>query len=107
MTKVQVDQAFEAGKILVKGTFWSGRVETRSVRDKERGGGARREAHVVHQTVMTASDPMVISRWMNDGEKPESYVAPCKQGDKCIVVIAGLEMNNGVAMIRGTIEPLT
>jgi len=106
MKQSEVMSAFDAGEILVKGTFWSGRVEERSVRDKERGGGARRVAYVVHQTVMTAKDPMVISRWMNDGEKPESYAPPCKQGEKCIVRIQSMEMNNGVPMIRGTIEPL-
>lgn len=107
MTQTQFDKLLNDGNVVLLGTWWSGRIETISMRDKTAGAnGARRTAYVLRQTVMTEKDPIPVSRWLKDGEDPEKILMPAKRGDKVVVVVSSMETSNGQMNIGGVVEPL-
>lgn len=92
-----------AGGIVCVGVFLSGRCETISVRDKATGG--RRAAHVVKEICLTDNEPVVVSRWLKDNEKPEDYKVPFKKGAKVVIKVRPDGMN-GIPMLSGSVEEL-
>jgi|ERR1035441_351502 exosome complex RNA-binding protein Csl4 len=105
MKKAELVTAVEQGGIFCLGSFLSGRAEEIQVRDKQTGG--RRAAGVVREVMITDTEPVVISRWMKDGEKADSYHCAFKKGDKVVCRVTGLETQNGLIVLRGNLEPLT
>jgi len=95
-----------AGKCLVVGTYWSGRLDKAMLRDKQNPGGARREAHVVRETIMTDDEPIAVSSWLKDDAKPEDWKPSGKKGQRVVIHVTGKEINLGAITLQGTIEPL-
>jgi len=94
-----------AGGIMCVGRYLAGKVEQTSVRASE-AGGPRRTAYVLRETIITDTDPVVITQWAKDGFDPNKWSFACKKDDKCLVRITGMTMQNGIAVLRGTVEPL-
>lgn len=94
-----------AGGIYCVGTYLSGRADTISIRDKT--SGARRPAVVVRETIITDTDPIIISQWLPDNAKAENWKPQFKRGDKVAVKVQAMESNNGIPVLRGLLEILT
>lgn len=105
MKQEQFAKMIEDGAIFVKGTYWSGRVEKISMRSLT-PGGARREGHVIRETILTESDSIVISRFMRDDENVESWKPSAKKMDKVVCRIRSMKVDNGNIILDGTIETL-
>jgi len=89
------------------GTYHAGRLDKISVRDGKNPGGPRREAHVSKEIVMTDTDPIIISRWLKDEEKPEAWQPAGKKGARVVVTVSSMETTQqGIITLRGSIEPL-
>jgi len=106
MKQAQLVEMVMAGGIVCVGNYLSGRLETVSVRDKANPGGPRRSAYVTKEIIITDTDPIVISRWLNDNEKPEDWKAAHKKGDKVVVKVKGMQLENGIPVLQGVIESL-
>lgn len=103
MKQAELNTVVNSGAIVCVATFLSGRCETISIRDKQTGG--RRAAHVVKEICLTDTDPVVVSRWLKDGEKPEDYKVPFKKGQKVVIRIRP-DGSNGIPQLNGTCEEL-
>lgn len=101
----ELTAAVESGGIFCCGTFLSGRADTINVRDKQSGG--RREMVVVREVLITETDPIAVTRWLPDGEKADSYKCAFKKGQKVCCRVTGMETNNGLMVLHGSLEPLT
>lgn len=106
MTQTQLAKMIDDGAIVVKGTYWSGRIDTITMRSRTEGG-PRREGHIIRETILTDTDPIIISRFMRDEEKPESWKPSAKKQDKVIVRIQSMKVENGTIILQGPIEQLT
>lgn len=106
MKKAELVTLQDGGEITCQGTYWSGRVDKAMLRDKQNPSGSRREAHVARETIMTDKDPIAVSRWLKDDEKPEAWKPSAKKGDKVVVIVRGMEVNLGSITLQGTIEKL-
>lgn len=108
MTKAEYLKRAEAGEPMAICTFWGARVEPKMVRDSKDPKGPRRQAYMVHTTLLTATEPMVNSEFLADDIKPEDWKMPAKQGDK---VVAKLRIGAGeygkLTLFGVTVEPLT
>jgi len=104
MKQTEAQGQFEAGQIVMKGKYWGGRLEQRTFRDKT--SGSRKTGHILHHTVMGANSPVVVSRWLQDDEKPEAVTFPIKQMTPVLVVITSMEVNNGVPFVKGEVTAL-
>jgi len=93
------------GERLQVGQYWAGGVSAISVRAKVLGG-PRGTSFVVRETVLTDAEPIAVTRWLNDGEKPEDWKPSAKRGDQVVIRISGMEMVQGAVVLQGKIEPL-
>jgi len=105
MTKAEVMKMVEGGAIVCVGMYWSGRLEKITMRSTVEGG-PRREAYVAREIVMTDKDPIVISRFLPDSEKPENWKPSAKKNDAVVCIVTTMESQNGQVVLSGTIEPL-
>jgi len=105
MKQADVTTLLNNGQPLMIGQYWSGKCETITMRDKQ-NGGQRRTAHVVRETVLGATDPIAITRFLRDDEKPELWKPSANKGDKVLVRIQGMETNLGAISMQGVIERL-
>jgi hypothetical protein len=103
MKKSELLTVVESGVMVCVGTFVSARLETISVRDKT--SGSRRAAYVEKQIIMTDNEPVVVSRWLKDEEKPDEWKNGFKRGQKVVVKVRP-DGNNGIPVIAGTLEEL-
>lgn len=90
----------EAGEIVCVGTFFSGRVDKISFRDS-RNGGARREALVSREVILTEKDPIAVTRFLPDGAKAEEWKASATRGDKVMVRVQGMSTDRGAVTLQG------
>lgn len=93
-----------AGGIFCVGQYLSGRAETVNIRNKT--DGTRRPAGVVRETIITDTDPVIISRWLPDGEKAENWRPGFKKGDRVVVKVNSMTMTNGLPVLSGMLEAL-
>jgi len=105
MKSADLLKVVESGKIVCVGTYWNGKVEAISMRANV-AGGPRRVGHVIHETVLGESEPMVGTRFLRDDEPSETWKPSAKKGEKVVCLIQGVQMNNGIPVLRGTIECL-
>lgn len=103
---VDLTKALESGKIAMVGTYWSGRIDVVNVRDKANPGGPRRQSHVVRETVMTETDPVTVTRWLRDGDKPDMWHPSSSKGKKVVVWVQSMSSENGMIKLGGHIEEL-
>ena len=96
--------AIDAGEIILKAKYWSGRLDTVSVRDKATGG--RRTSYAVRETVLTAIDPIMVGRWLRDDEDSTKWKPSAKQGETVVVRIKKMKVELGVIQLEGMIEAL-
>jgi len=106
MKQAELVKLQDAGEITCQGMYWSGRLDKTMLRDKQNPGGARREAYVVRETIMTERDPISVSRWLKDDEKPADWKPSASKGDRVVVVVRGMEVNLGSTTLQGNIEKL-
>lgn len=104
MKQVELVNQVMAGGIYCVGSYLSGRADTISIRDKSTG--ARRPAVVVRETIITDTDPIIISSWLPDNSKAELWKPSFKKGDKVAVKVQAMESTNGIPVLRGTLETL-
>jgi len=88
------------------GRMISSKLDPVSVRDKQNPGGPRRVSHVSREVIVTESEPIVITRWLKDTEKPEDWKPSAPKGSPVVVTITGMETNQGIVVLAGTIAPL-
>jgi len=106
MTKAQLEKAFEDGLILMKATYHSGRLDKISIRGKVEGG-PRRDAYVARQVVSGENDFVIVSRFLNDNARTEDWRPSAKKGDKIVVAIKSMAMENGTVILNGDIQTLS
>lgn len=106
MKKAELAQAVERGEVVCVGSYWSGRIDKTSVRDKKDPKGQRHDAWVTRETIMTEKEPISVTRWLKDGEKPEEWKPSATRGTRVVVRVTGMEINLGAVNLSGTIEPL-
>lgn len=104
MKKAELLDFVNKGEVVCVGTYWSGRLDKTSIRDKT--SGARRDAYVVRETIMTDKDPLSVTRWLRDEEKPETWKPSAKRSETVLVRVTRMETNSGVTTLSGTIEVL-
>lgn len=97
---------WETGAIVVRGIYHGGVAKTQTVRSAQ-AGGARREATVTRETVLTELDAIVLSAWMPDGQGVADFKPACAKGKPCIIIVESMTVENGNRVVnRGRIEPL-
>jgi len=97
---------WESGVTTIRGIYHGGAAKAQMVRSQQ-AGGARREAVVTRETVLTDQDAVVMSAWMPDGSTVDSFKPACKKGQPCIIIVEDMATENGSRIIkRGRIEPL-
>jgi len=107
MKQSEIVAAVMAGEMLVVGTYLSGKVDSFSGRDSKNEGGPRKLYHVKREIIITATEPLVISQFMKDGETPETWKPSAKSGQKVICRITGMEKSReGIVVLKGSIEEL-
>jgi len=109
MKASQIGQAVMNGEILLVGTFFSGRVDRISVRDKSPGAnGARKDFLIGKQVVMTEKEPITISTFLPDAssETEQGWKPSAKKGDRVVVHLKTLGENLGNKSGDGRIEVL-
>jgi len=94
-----------AGEIVCVGTYFNGKVDAITFRDKA-AGGQRRTAYTIRETILTEKDPIIVARFMRDDEKPDQWKPSAKKGDKCFVKIQNMNIDKGTITLNGVIETL-
>jgi len=105
----QIGTAVLNGDILVVGTYFSGRVERISVRDKSPGAnGARKDMLIAKEVIMTEKEPISITQFLPDAstETEQAWSPSAKKGDRIIVRLRSLEEKLGNKQAAGKIEVL-
>jgi hypothetical protein len=104
MTKAEAMKRWQAGEIIVCGTYHGGTAKTQSLRGQN---GQRRDAAVVRQVVLTDSDSIGVTEWLPDGTPADAWKAPLTKGAPCVIIVEGMEVANGTRIVnRGKIEAL-
>jgi hypothetical protein len=104
MKQAELAQALDKGEIIMKGIYWTGEVQTITMRDGQ--SGKRREAHVVRETVMRDKGSTVVSRFMGDDEDFTAWKPSAKKMETVIVRITGMSVDKGNVTLNGVVEPL-
>jgi len=104
MNAVQLQEQVMAGGVYCVGTYLSGRADTISIRDKTTR--ERRSAVVVRETIITDTEPVIISTWLPDGKTAEGWKPGFKKGQRIVVKVLGMESANGIPVLKGIPEPL-
>lgn len=105
MKQAELVNAVMEGQIVVVGQYVKGRAEDINVRDKATGG--RRPAAVSRETVMTGTDPVVVTAWLSDGKTAADWKPSAIRGDKVVVLITSMAMSNGIPVLSGRVEKLS
>jgi len=105
MKQAELQTILENGTVIMKGVYWSGKVETINVRAKSEGG-PRRSMHVVRETVLTEKDPISVTRWLDDNQKPEDFKPAAAKNKPVVVIVTGMKTEQGVMKLTGTVYPL-
>lgn len=105
MKQAELMNAVMEGQIIVVGQYVKGRAEDIQVRDKATGG--RRAAAVSRETVMTGTDPVVVTSWLPDGKVAADWKASAVRGDKVVVLISSMALSNGIPVLSGKVEKLS
>lgn len=95
-----------AGGIFCVGTYLSGKLDTVSMRDKQNPGGPRRTGYVAKETIITDTEPVIISRWLKEEEKPEAWKPSAVKKQQVIVRVKEMEMMSGIPILNGVMEVL-
>lgn len=106
MTTKELETSFNQGRILMKGRYWSGRIDTISVRGKVEGG-PRRSAYIAREVIAADDDMVIVSRFLRDDEDHVAWKPSAKKNDLVVVLINGMTLENGTRVLQGFIEPLT
>lgn len=94
------------GEIIMCGTYWGGRIDEISFRDKQ-NGGQRRTAHTAVETILTEKgEAVTVSRFLQDNEKVDAWKPSAKRNDKVVVRIASMERQQGKTTLSGVVETL-
>lgn len=104
MKQAEVQKVIDSGKVVMTGTYWSGKLDTIMIRDRNKEGGPRRESHVAREVVMTETDPVIITRWLRDGEKPDLWQPAARRGEKVLVLVQSMSTENGSVKLGGIVE---
>lgn len=104
MKQAELMKVVESGKIVMVGTYWSGRLDKVSIRDRNAQGGPRRDSFVAREVVMTDNDPVVITRWLRDGENPDLWKPAAQKNERVVVVIQSMSSENGTIKLTGLVE---
>lgn len=107
MTTNQLNQAVQNGEAVALCTFWGARIESKMMRDSKSKDGAKKEGFIIHTTLMTETEPLVLQEFLKDGVDPKTWVAPAKRGDK---VVARMRLGAGdfgrLQLLGVTVEKL-
>jgi len=87
------------------GKYWSGGVTEITFRDKKTGQS--KTAHVIRETVLTATEPMAVTRFLKDDENPAAWKPSAKKMDDVFVRISGMSVERGAISLQGTLEPIS
>lgn len=104
MKTTELNNLVQSGAIVMVGIYWGGRLDPVTMRDQKTG--QKREAHVARETVMGENDPVSVTRWLGDDEKPENWKPTAKKMDKVVIRIKSMSQERGGVVINGTIEKL-
>lgn len=104
MTQKEMAAMVEMGGVFATGSYWSGRIDTLSLRDPKTT--ERRVAYVTREVILGDADPIPVSRFLRDGENPTEWKPSAKRGQKCVVKVTSMETQSGNISLRGTIEPV-
>jgi len=105
MKQAELIATLNAGAIVCVGLYWAGRLDKMSFRDKQSGN--RRDGYVVRETILTDKDPIAVTRFLRDDEKPEAWKPSADKNERVVVRVTGMEMERGNIILKGAIEKLT
>lgn len=105
MKNTELMAAVNAGGIFCVGTLLNSRIDKIQIRDKT--SGQRRDSFVFRAVVITENDAVTVTRFLRDGENPDTFKVPVKKGEKLVVRVTGAETTRGSLVLNGEIEPLT
>jgi len=106
----EVGNSVLAGQVLLVGTYFSGRVDRISVRDKSPGAnGARKDMLIAKEIIMTEREPITITAFLPDAtqETERGWKPSAKKNDKVVVEVRTLEESYGNKSASGKIVPVT
>lgn len=109
MKTSEIQTAVLNGEILLVGTYFSGRVDRISVRDKTPGaGGSRKDMLISKEIIMTEKEPFTVSQFLPDAsqETERAWKPSAKKGDKVIVSLRTLQESYGNKSGDGKVMPL-
>lgn len=104
MKQAELIGTVQSGKVVLVGTYWAGRLDKVTIRDKSKEGGPRRESFVSRETVMTENDPVIITRWLRDTENPDQWKPAAQRGEKVVVFVQSMSVENGSIKLTGVVE---
>lgn len=93
------------GVPMLVGTYHFGHIEKISVRAQD-GSGRRREAHVVHETILTETSAVSCERYLRDEENPDSWKPSAKKGQNVVIKIVKFVTERGGTKVSGVVEPI-
>lgn len=94
-----------AGTPCVVGKYWSGSVSQITFRDKKTNQA--KTANIARETVLTSKEPMAITRFLRDDEKPEAWHPSAKKMEDVFVRIEGMNVDRGSVTLQGTVEVIS
>jgi len=109
MKASQIGQAVIGGAVLIVGTYFSGRVERISVRDKSPGAnGQRKDMLIAKEVMMTEKEPFTVTSFLPDAsrETETAWQPSAKKGDRVVVHLRSFEERMGNKTGSGLIEVL-
>lgn len=98
MKVADITKAVLGGDVLIVGTYFSGRVQRITVRDKSPGAnGAKKDLLIAKEIVMTEREPFTVSQFLPDSsiETEKAWAPSAKKGDAVVVVLRSLKEDLG------------
>jgi len=108
MKKAEILNELQKGQPLLVGSYWGGRLETIEVRDSKNLNGPKRKSHKIIHTVMTEKDPIVLTSWLPDNQKPEDFKPAADKGQQVVIRIRSMVTPKGTftTSFAGEVEAL-
>jgi len=89
----------------VSGKYFNGKLDEVNWRDASKNG-ERRKMFIARETILTDTDPIVVTRILGDGEDPAKWKKSAERDQRVVIKITRMNVEKGNITLSGIIEPL-